>query len=203
MDLLNHVKKLIERQRIKRAESATPTVYDSQYEYSHKVWEKKAKILRKIGIEIGENVAIDRGFEWILPKSLKIGEWTSIGRNFKVYNFNQIEIGKFCMFAGEVHLTNGTHDLESFIPSSGPITIESGCWFGHGSSVVGKNITIGSNSIIGAGALVIKDVEPNSIMVGVPARKIGTRELPSQVWHIGNTYFSPRDFTLLSQPNTG
>jgi acetyltransferase-like isoleucine patch superfamily enzyme len=177
-------------------------VYDSQLRYSHAVWEKKVRILRKIGIEIGDHVAIDRGFEWILPKSLKIGEWTSIGKNFKVYNFNQIEIGKFCMFAGEVQLTNGTHDSVDFVPSSGPLIIESGCWFGHGARVVGKNLTIGANSIIGAGALVVKDVEPNSIMVGVPAKKIGTRELPNAVWHIGNTFFSPTEFILVNKSIT-
>ncbi len=79
--------------RRKRAEFATPSIYDSQFEYSHGVWAKKVKILRKFGLEIGENVAIDRGFEWVVPRSLKIGEWTSIGRNFKVYNYNRIEIG--------------------------------------------------------------------------------------------------------------
>ena len=131
---------------------------------------------------------------------MKIGEWTSIGRNFKVYNYNRIEIRKFCIFAGEVQLSNGTHDINNFVPSSGPILIESACWFGHSARVVGQNITIGANSIIGAGALVSKDVEPNSIMVGVPGRKIGTRELPSAVWHIGNIFFSPKDFSLVSKP---
>ena len=179
------------------AEFATPSVYDSQNIYSHNIWEKKVRTLRKLGIDIGQNVAIDRGFDWILPKSLRIGDWTSIGKNFKAYNFNEMEIEKFCMFAGEVQLTNGTHDTRDFTPSSGPMLIESGCWFGHGARVVGKNLTVGANSIIGAGAVVIDSVQANSIMVGVPAKKIGTRETADKVWHIGNTYFSSVDFNII------
>jgi serine acetyltransferase len=48
----------------------------------------------------------------------------------------------------------------------------------------------------------VKDVEPNSIMVGVPAKKIGTRELPNAVWHIGNTFFSPTEFIVVNKSIT-
>ena len=103
------------------------------------------------------------------------------------------------MFAGEVQISNGTHEIDSFIPSSGLIEIQNGVWIGHGVRIVGKNITIGENSIIGAGSLVISDVEPNSIVVGVPAKKIGVRTPSERVWHLGGVYFSPYTFHLLEE----
>ena len=53
-------------------------------------------------------------------------------------------------------------------------TIENDVWIGYGSTVMG-GITIGEGSIIGAGSLVTKDVEPYSIYAGVPAKKVRDR----------------------------
>jgi acetyltransferase-like isoleucine patch superfamily enzyme len=81
------------------------------------------------------------------------------------------------------------------------IEIRSGVWIGHGVRIVGKNISIGENSIIGAGAVVIGNVEPNSIVAGVPAKKIGVRTPSERVWHFGDVYFSPHTFEKLDNNN--
>lgn len=52
--------------------------------------------------------------------------------------------------------------------------IENDVWIGYGSTVMG-GVKIGEGSIIGAGSLVTKDVEPYSIYAGVPARKVRSR----------------------------
>ena len=180
------------------AESSTPKVYATNNpKHNQKDWNKKNKYLRKIGLNIGENVAIDAGFEFINPNLIEIGEWCVIGKNCKIYNYNSIKIGSFCMFAGEVQITNGSHRISDFEPYSGELAIGSGCWFGLGSKIVGTSIYVGENSVIGAGALVIDNVEPNSIMAGIPARKIGERTPSQKVWHLGNNYFSPVHFGIL------
>ena len=69
------------------------------------------------------------------------------------------------MFVAEY--PDGTHDLEY----SEPITIKDGCWICSGATVCG-GVTIGENSIVAAGAVVTRDVPPNSIAAGVPARVI-------------------------------
>ena len=55
---------------------------------------------------------------------------------------------------------------------SGPITIEDGVWIGAGAIVL-ANVTVGRKSIVGAGAIVTKDVPPFSIVAGNPAKVIG------------------------------
>ncbi len=62
---------------------------------------------------------------------------------------------------------DGRHDLEY----SEPITIKDGCWICSGATICG-GVTIGENSIVAAGAVVTRDIPPNSIAAGVPARVI-------------------------------
>ena len=90
---------------------------------------------------------------------------------------------------------DGNHDLEY----SRPITIKKNCWICSSATVVG-GVTIGENSIVAAGAVVTKDVPPDSIVAGVPAKVI--RSLDEQdrmnVWetYIKNeTPLSARDKT--------
>ena len=62
---------------------------------------------------------------------------------------------------------DGKHDLEY----SKPITIKKNCWICSGAIICG-GVTVGENSIIAAGAVVNKDIPPNCIAGGVPARVI-------------------------------
>jgi acetyltransferase-like isoleucine patch superfamily enzyme len=158
-------------------------------------WELKNKLMRKVGVTLGQGVAIDNGFEWLIEGGrVIVEECAVIGRNVHLYNFSDIRIGKFSMLAGEILIANGGHDKDSFVPFSGPITIGHGVWIGTGVKIVGANVSIGNNAIIGAGTLVINDVPPCAIVAGVPAKVIGYRNLPEKVWHLGNTWFSPHTF---------
>lgn len=58
--------------------------------------------------------------------------------------------------------------------------IESGCWIGT-RAIILKGVTIGKGSIIGAGAVVTKDVPPYSVYVGVPALKVKPRFSDEQI----------------------
>lgn len=62
---------------------------------------------------------------------------------------------------------DGHHDLEY----SAPITIEENCWICSSATICG-GVTVGKNSIVSAGAVVTRDVPPNSIVAGVPAKVI-------------------------------
>lgn len=62
---------------------------------------------------------------------------------------------------------DGRHDLEY----AAPITIKDGCWICSSATICG-GVTIGENSIVAAGAVVLHDVPPNSLVAGVPARVI-------------------------------
>lgn len=162
-------------------------------------WQFKNKLLRLSGLKIANNVAISSGFLCINGNedNICINEHVAIGHNVKLYNFNKINIGSFTTIAADVSITNGGHDLATLEPMSGEVKIGNGCWIGHAARIV-RPVTIGDNAIIAAGAIVTKDVPPASIVAGVPARVIKTRELPDKVWFLGNIYFDPVTFTKIN-----
>lgn len=149
--------------------------------------------LRKI---IYRRYSIGEGFH----AGLRVRIWgrmkVIIGRNFYIGRDSFIEtdviIGDNVMFGNRVALIGrydhhyqqvGTpirlatqiRDPEYNWKGLGMVTIiENDVWIGYGSTVLG-GIKIGEGSIIGAGSLVTKDVEPYSIYAGVPARKVRSR----------------------------
>jgi maltose O-acetyltransferase len=167
---------------------------------NYRNWELKNSVLRLSGLNIAtKGVAIGSGFQCIdgHEENIKIESYAAIGHNLHLWNFNDIRIGKFCMIAAGVSVSNGWHDKSTFEPASGPVSIGSGCWIGANASIIGS-VHIGENSIIAAGALVNKDVLPNSIVAGVPAKVIAIRELPDRVWHMGGVYYCPHRFEIIS-----
>jgi len=176
----------------KIANYLTPDYHD------YKLWNRKNDWLKKSGMSVGKDVAIDMNF-YVLKGcegNLFIGDNTIIGIGCKIWAFNKVEIGKFNMFAANVELTNGGHDISTFEPFSKPLIIGNGCWIGHGVKII-KGVTIGNNVIIGGGSVVIDDIPDNAIVVGIPAKIIKYRELPDKVWHLGNEYFCPKTFELV------
>ena len=66
---------------------------------------------------------------------------------------------------------NWSNLMEIFTPIKGKVILKHDCWIGAGAIIL-PNIIIGENSIVGAGSVVTKDVEPYSIVVGNPAKII-------------------------------
>lgn len=125
--------------------------YTPKY-HDYTLWEKKNKFLRKCGIKIGKNVGIQQDL-FILngcEQFVSIEDYTAIGIGCKIWSFNRVEIGKFNMFAANVEITNGGHDINNFEPYSSQTIIGNGCWIGHGVKII-KGVTIGNNVIIGVG----------------------------------------------------
>jgi maltose O-acetyltransferase len=90
----------------------------------------------------------------------------------------RITIGDDVMLATNVQLLTATHPLDYEARVSGwelgaPITIEDGAWLGGGVIVL-PGVTIGARSVVGAGAVVTKDVAPDVLVVGNPARVVRT-----------------------------
>jgi acetyltransferase-like isoleucine patch superfamily enzyme len=114
---------------------------------------------------------IDDGGELI------IGQGTAINLNCKIYG-KKIKIGNNVMIAHDSSIVGVDHIMLPLdIPSTyceliyGDITIEDDVWIGcH--SIILKNVKIGKRSIIGAGSVVTKDVEPYTVVAGNPAKKI-------------------------------
>lgn len=109
---------------------------------------------------------------------IAIGDYCLICPGVRISSAHEIVIGDNCMMAGSTFITDadwhGTYDRVRTIGETGPVHIGENVWLGDHSTVC-KGVTIGENSIIGAGSVVVRDVPPNVIAAGNPARVV--REL--------------------------
>ena len=88
---------------------------------------------------------------------------------------NDVRIAAHCMMVSANHrFADPDMPIRKQGLDFGPITIEDDVWIGSRVNIL-AGVTVGRGSVIGAGAVVTKDVPPMSVMVGVPARKIGER----------------------------
>ncbi|WP_372882490.1 sugar O-acetyltransferase [Psychromonas sp.] len=97
--------------------------------------------------------------------------------NCVVLDVNTVEIGDNVMFAPNVQVYTASHPLdvkgrvEEGIEFGLPIKIGNNVWIGGG-VIICPGVTIGDNSVIGAGAVVIKDIPANVVAAGNPCRVI-------------------------------
>ena len=138
---------------------------------------------QKNKIELDNVVSLDRGVELRAHGGgqIYIGERTYIGPYTCISGHGKVAIGKDCLIAS--HCSIYAHNYNFSDPSktikeqgfvSKGITIEDDCWLGSGVRVV-DGVTIGQCSVIGAGAVVTKNIPPYSIAVGVPAKVVSAR----------------------------
>lgn len=105
--------------------------------------------------------------------SIHIGDYCLISPGVRITSATRIEIGNNCMLANGVFVTDadwhGIYDRLESIGNSAPVTLKENVWIGD-SATICKGVTIGENSIVGAGSVVTMDIPPNSIAAGNPAR---------------------------------
>jgi maltose O-acetyltransferase len=109
---------------------------------------------------------------------LRIGARTFVNFGLVALDVAPITIGDDVQIGPNVQLLTPTHPLDPDLrrakwEAAEPITIEDNVWLGGGVIVL-PGVTIGENSVIGAGAVVTKDVPPNVVAGGNPARVIRT-----------------------------
>lgn len=107
---------------------------------------------------------------------IHIGNYCLICPGVRISSAEGITIEDNCMIANGAYITDsdwhGIYDRLSFGRAM-PVTIEKNAWIGD-SAIICKGVTIGENSIIGAGAIVVDSIPPNAVAVGNPARVVKT-----------------------------
>lgn len=136
------------------------------------------KRFRRVGenLNIFSNVVIER------PDLIKMGKNVYINHGCfidasqgEIEIGNNVLIGPYCVLRAADHVfSNPDIPILKQGHEPGKIVIEDDVWLAANVTVL-PNVRIGKGSVIGAGAVVTKDVEPFSIAAGVPAKKIGTR----------------------------
>ncbi len=134
----------------------------------------KRKLLCAAGYSVGEGTRVVGPL--ITTGRLKIGCDCWIGKNFLVNGNGSVEIGDNCDIAPEVTFLSGGHKIGSAERRAGKgesytIVVKDGCWIGGRSTILG-NTTIGESCMIAACSCVVKDIPPNTLAGGVPAREI-------------------------------
>lgn len=135
------------------------------------------------GLVIEDEVIINRNC-MIQAKNgpVRFGRRTSLGSNSVVVSLGGIDIGDAVLTAGGCYVSAGAYQFDDpDMPvmdqpayTKGPIRIGSKSWLGT-CAVVLDGVSIGAGSVIGAGAVVTKDLPDHSIAVGVPARVVKNR----------------------------
>lgn len=132
---------------------------------------------------IGPRTLIARDTVMLVKSNfLRIGADTSIGSQCNLSAVSGIEIGDFCIIAGQCYFgggrykmaLNGTPMVMQGLETKGPVKIGNDVWIGANVTIL-DGVTVGNGAIIGAGSVVTKDVPENAIMGGVPAKQISTR----------------------------
>ena len=137
-------------------------------------FEKKRKLLVSLGHKIGEGTKIVGPL--YCSGKLIIGKNCWIGREFSVFGNGQVVIGDNCDIAPKVTFSTGGHLIgdKEHRAGEGVIfnqTVGDGCWIGCNALII-NNTNIGNGCVVAAGACVVKDVEDNVLVGGVPAKII-------------------------------
>jgi len=115
---------------------------------------------------------------------IDIGDYALLCPGVRLDSAAHIEVAANCMIAAGAYLTDADwhdiYDRTRIVGSSARITLEDNVWIGDG-AIVCKGVSIGRNSIIGAGSVVTRDIPANVIAAGNPAREIRTLDPGKQI----------------------
>jgi len=147
------------------------------FRYSPRLlWGWRNLLLRIFGAKVGRNVQIHPSARIFLPWNLEIGDWSSIGFDALIYNLGPVTIGSKVTISQRAHLCAGSHDyrdptMRLLKPLIG---IGDEVWI-CADAFVGPGVTVGQGAVVGACAVVMRDVDPLAVMAGNPARKVAMR----------------------------
>ena len=128
---------------------------------------------------IGENCMISHNFFVMSPDKLVIKDNVSFGRGVRIMGAGDVMIGEDTMIANGVTILTTTHDSRAEkMKGTGmhkAVTIGQDCWIGANATIL-PGVTIYDNSIVGAGAVVVKDVMDCEVVVSPYAKVVRKRK---------------------------
>lgn len=126
----------------------------------------RVAVLRAFGARIGSGVNMRAGVRVHWPWKLEIGDDSWIGERVWLLNLEPIRIGSDVCVSQAAFLCTGSHDRRSpsFEFDNAPIRVEDGAWVAARATVL-RGVTVGADAVIGATALITKDVEPGATVL--------------------------------------
>lgn len=143
-------------------------------------------IWRAFGLRLGRSSTLHTGVRVFDPRQIRVGEGTIIGYATFIDGRDQVRIGSHTDIASQVMIYSQEHDLTSpdFVARSAPVKIGDYVFIGP-RAIILPGVTIGDGAVVAAGAVVTKDVDPFTIVGGVPTKVIGERGLKNPHYRLG------------------
>ena len=145
---------------------------------------KREALLKEMLAEVGEGCYIEPPFHANFGGGhVHLGKYVYANFNLTMVDDTHIYVGDYTMIGPNVTVATAGHPIlpelrEKLYQYNMPVHIGRNCWIGTG-AVILPGVTIGDNSVIGAGSVVTKDIPENVVAVGNPCRvlrKIGERD---------------------------
>jgi len=138
-------------------------------------------LLKALARSCGENVCIQQNVFLLNPEFLSIGDNVSIHPMVYMECWGNVEIGNDVSIAQGATILSVNHNYDRMdIPIKDQgiekrmVIIKSNVWIGAKATILG-NVTVNDGVVIGAGAVVTRNIRANSVVAGVPAREIKLR----------------------------
>jgi acetyltransferase-like isoleucine patch superfamily enzyme len=132
--------------------------------------------LARLGASIARDAVVYRGTTVLGAGRLVIGRRSQVGWRCVLDARGGLTLGDDVMVASDSRLISADHDVRSpdFAVRYGSVRLEQRAWLGTGAMVL-QGVTIGRGAVVAAGAVATRDVEPLTIVGGIPARPFATR----------------------------
>jgi len=147
----------------------------------------------KVTLQVGKRGRIELGrWAWLGDGTkirchegvVSIGAKTVLGQECTISAYQHVSIGRECVIADRVMLIDFDHgvvEVDRPIRLQGiykrDVRVGNNVWIGYGACIL-RGVTMGDNAIVGTSAVVTKDVPPNAVVAGIPARVVRMREEP-------------------------
>ena len=131
-----------------------------------------AELMHRIFPTMGENSRVGTPLTAVRPHMVSIGKNVVVMPGCLMMSAGGISIDDGAMIAANVQLISNNHDLyERQVITCKPVHIGKNAWIGAGATIL-PGVTVGDNAVVGAASVVTKDVAPDTIVAGNPAKFI-------------------------------
>ena len=139
-------------------------------------WGWRRSLLRLFGASIGSGMRIYPAARIHQPWNLAIGPRCTIAWNVVIYCLGPVSVGADVVISQGAHLCAGDHSIRDpeFALLKHPIHVGDGVWIAA-EAFIGPSVSIGEFAVVGARAVVVRDVSPGNVVAGNPARVVGER----------------------------
>jgi len=157
---------------VKRAMAITAALNRLTYDDADEI---RALFSQLIGKKVDESFSLIPPFYAAGGDEIRVGNNVLVNQNCTFYDLGGLDIADDVMIGPNVGIITAGHPLEPSqrraVTTGKPIVIERNVWIAAGATIIG-GVTVGENSVVAAGSVVTKDVPPNTLVGGNPARGI-------------------------------